>query len=31
MTGMKVLSRASAHFAQFVEDCTDSLRGTAYL
>jgi RNA polymerase sigma-70 factor (sigma-E family) len=28
---MKVLPRAAAHFSQFVEDCTDSLLGTAYL
>jgi RNA polymerase sigma-70 factor (sigma-E family) len=28
---MKVLSRAAAHFAEFVEDRTDSLLGTAYL
>jgi RNA polymerase sigma-70 factor (sigma-E family) len=28
---MNVLPRAAAHFAQFVEDCTDSLLGTAYL
>jgi RNA polymerase sigma-70 factor (sigma-E family) len=28
---MEVLARAAAHFAQFVEDRTDSLLGTAYL
>jgi RNA polymerase sigma-70 factor (sigma-E family) len=28
---MEVLPRASAHFEQFVEDCTDSLLRTAYL
>ncbi|HEX8094886.1 SigE family RNA polymerase sigma factor [Jatrophihabitans sp.] len=28
---MKVLTRAAAHFSQFVEDRTDSLLGTAYL
>ncbi|HEV2885760.1 MAG TPA: SigE family RNA polymerase sigma factor [Jatrophihabitans sp.] len=28
---MMVLTRAAAHFAQFVEDHTDSLLGTAYL
>jgi RNA polymerase sigma-70 factor (sigma-E family) len=28
---MRVLTRAAAHFTQFVEDHTDSLLGTAYL
>lgn len=31
LTGEEVPSRSTASFAQFVEECTDSLLGTAYL